>query len=287
MSGIKAVVREFDGHQLRTIFWEQKPCWLAKEVGQTLGYGNNGQKLTHRITQDWADEFIEGKDFAILDGDELLDFKELFRDMPKSGISFAARLLVLFESGIDMVCAKTTKPIGRQLRRWLVDEVLPQIRRTGGYKKEYNTDELEEHHACLLRQLSIQEQQIAQRQREFATTTLDNLLDYLDTQNTVAKDVLQAHRIVAAEIATGRNLNALKPAAEPDWLSPTQIGEKLGITPAKVGRIITKLGLRGNIDGIAKAIVNQAAHSDRTVISFLYSPAAVTQIEEAWKGNGV
>lgn len=49
-----------------------------------------------------------------------------------------------------------------------------------------------------------------------------------------------------------------------------------------VGRTITKLGIRGNIDGVARAIINKAAHSERTVTSYLYSPKGVKMIEAAF-----
>jgi len=74
----------------------------------------------------------------------------------------------------------------------------------------------------------------------------------------------------------------LKPATDDDWLSPTEIAERMGVTVARVGRIITELGLRGNIEGLAKAIVNKSRSSNRTVTSYLYSPAAVARIEGYW-----
>jgi hypothetical protein len=45
-----------------------------------------------------------------------------------------------------------------------------------------------------------------------------------------------------------------------------------------VGKAITALGLRG-AEGLSRAIVNKAQHSGRTVVSYLYSPEAVAQIE--------
>jgi hypothetical protein len=43
---------------------------------------------------------------------------------------------VLFESGLHLALAKTNLPIGKRLRRFLVDEVLPQLVRTGRYAPE-------------------------------------------------------------------------------------------------------------------------------------------------------
>jgi prophage antirepressor-like protein len=40
-------------------------------------------------------------------------------------------MLVCFEPGVYMARTKTNKPAGKRLRRWLVSEVLPQLRETG------------------------------------------------------------------------------------------------------------------------------------------------------------
>ena len=43
--------REFEGHSLTTIFYKDKPCWIAREVGQALGYARDGERLITKITK--------------------------------------------------------------------------------------------------------------------------------------------------------------------------------------------------------------------------------------------
>jgi prophage antirepressor-like protein len=107
---------------------------MAKDIGRALGYGNDGQKLAQRVTQDWANEFIEENDFAVIRDGNLVAFKTLLEVIPGAGISRARHVLVLFESGVNLVCMKTNKPAGQHLRRWLASEVLPQLRETGSYE---------------------------------------------------------------------------------------------------------------------------------------------------------
>jgi prophage antirepressor-like protein len=97
---------QFSGQDVTTIFYAGRPCWIAKDIGRVLGYGNDGQKLTQRVTQDWAHEFVEGLNFEVIRGKELVQFKKLLKVIPDSGITFAPHVLVLFESGINMVCMK-------------------------------------------------------------------------------------------------------------------------------------------------------------------------------------
>jgi hypothetical protein len=68
------------------------------------------------------------------------------------------------------------------------------------------------------------------------------------------------------------------------WESPTQIADRLHVTVQRVGKAITTLGLRG-VEGMSRAIVNKASHSDRTVTTYLYSPEAVVRIEEYLLGG--
>jgi len=99
---------------------------VAQQFGKLLGYGNNGQSLVTTV-RDPANEFIEGRDYHIVKGSDLRGIKRAL----KAGIvgNKAKAICVLTESGVDLVCTKTGKPIGKELRRFLVEGVYPQIRR--------------------------------------------------------------------------------------------------------------------------------------------------------------
>ena len=57
---------QFSGQDITTVFWNGRPCWMAKDIGRALGYGGQGYRPTRRITQDWVDEFMEGVDYEVL-----------------------------------------------------------------------------------------------------------------------------------------------------------------------------------------------------------------------------
>ena len=118
----------FDNRTITTLTYRGKPAWIANEVGDALGYA--ARKLVNRITSDWIDEMIDGHDFCIVKGSELRDLKKV---VPEYGTTYAPSMMLLFESGINMVIAKTNKPAGKRFRRFLVDEVMPQLTRTGSY----------------------------------------------------------------------------------------------------------------------------------------------------------
>ena len=149
MPGTKAITGlaasdEFDGNPLTTITYKGQSSWIASEIGRALGYTD--RSLVSRITGEWSKEMVEGKEYCILRDKELVEFKELFEavtpDVTASPFSvtayppfssYTSHLMLLFQPGIWVVCLKTDKPAGVRLRRFLVDEVLPQISHDGAY----------------------------------------------------------------------------------------------------------------------------------------------------------
>ncbi len=120
---------DFHGKPLTTLVLDGTPAWPAHELGQALGYAGNGRRLVSIILDEWSDEFIEGRDYVILEGAQLAQIKAAVGNEVPSLSPFTARVVLLFESGFDLVALKTHKPLGADLRRFLADEILPRLRR--------------------------------------------------------------------------------------------------------------------------------------------------------------
>lgn len=89
-----------------------------------------------------------------------------------------------------------------------------------------------------------------------------------------AKDAVLAH---AAAALTGASAAPLLPALPgPRWLSPTQIGELANRSSNSVGRVVSKLGLRGGPH--SKTVMNTKAHSEGQVPTYVYDDEAVELI---------
>lgn len=134
MDTFLTLTRPFEGQPFTTLTWHNRPAWVARHVGRVLGYSGEGKRLTNKILGEWNAEFLDGRDYAFLEGDDLAAFRTMSADGPEA-VSPHARngLLVLFESGLNLVLLKTRSPIGVRLRRFLADEVLPQLARRGAY----------------------------------------------------------------------------------------------------------------------------------------------------------
>lgn len=116
----------FEGRELAIHMFRGKPCVIAKELGEMLGYSADGFNNTLRS---WKDELIDGVDITTLSGEDLKEFRGVLGDHTRYVGTSAWQLTVLFESGFDLVLIKTEKPAGKSLRRLLVTEVLPKLRR--------------------------------------------------------------------------------------------------------------------------------------------------------------
>ena len=122
---------EFEGQTLTTLTYEGRPCWLARDIGRVLGYSRGGRRLVAKISGWWSDNFIEGYDYTVLRGEALEDFKAamLVGDTGTRPSTNIRVLMLLFEPGLRSVCEWTSKPGGRRLRRFLLNEVLPAFDR--------------------------------------------------------------------------------------------------------------------------------------------------------------
>jgi anti-repressor protein len=49
--------------------------------------------------------------------------------------------LIVSESGFYKLVLRSRKPVAKEFQRWVTHEVLPQIRRTGGYIPVSDTDD--------------------------------------------------------------------------------------------------------------------------------------------------
>ncbi len=289
MTGMVCLRSEFEHHPITTLTYKDQPAWIAREIGSAIGYSHGGKRFANKVTGDWSDEFLLGIDYIVVEGDDLAAFKAADELGTESVPSRTRSLVLLFESGLHLGLIKTRKPVGQRLRRFLVEQVMPQLARAGRYRPELQLAEdgaLAARCAALAgRELRVL-RPLPRDDRRLQVATLQRTITTLHELGTIGDELRSTFEVVAAEIATGRNLAMLKPATEDDWQSPSEIASRLGVTANRVGRTITALELRGNKPGLARAVLNKAKGHDKTVTSYIYSPVAVVLIEARLRSDG-
>lgn len=100
-----SLTKNFDGHNVRVVGTPENPLFVAADVCAVLGLTNPTQAI------------------AALDDDE--------RSMLSIGRQGDTN--VITESGLYHLIFKSRKESATRFRRWVTQEVLPEIRKTGSY----------------------------------------------------------------------------------------------------------------------------------------------------------
>ena len=240
MNAVIPHLHEFEGRALATYVWNGRPCWIARHIGARVGYAQEGKRLPSLILKNWSEEFIPGHDYALLQGEDLAAFQTAAAALGAAPSRVGqGSLLVLFESGLHLVLAKTEQPVGRRLRRFLVDEVLPQIARTGAYAADDDGDDVDldedpadapeaptqlllflvpprtgpslawRREGRMARQVEVRDRWIDLCDRRLKVATLHRAIDVLRGDGLISIADVGALEMEAVRIATGLDLTAL------------------------------------------------------------------------------
>lgn len=94
---------------IRTVELDGEPWLVGKDVAQALGYTDTDQALRRHVD----------------------DEDKLTRNFDGSGQNRS--MTIINESGLYSLVLSSKLPTAKKFRRWVTSEVLPSIRRTGGY----------------------------------------------------------------------------------------------------------------------------------------------------------
>ncbi len=102
----------FESHDVRVVMRDGQPWWVLADVCQALEIGNAPQAAS-RLDED-------EKSTIITDDSGNLN----------------AERLIINESGLYSLIFTSRKAAAKRFKKWVTSEVLPQIRKTGGYRAD-------------------------------------------------------------------------------------------------------------------------------------------------------
>ena len=102
--------------QLRGMTIEGEPWFVGKDVAQVLGYKDASKAVCDRVDKE---------DKTTL-------------PIQQCGFNYKSQTTFINESGLYSLILSSKLPKAREFKRWVTAEVLPQIRRTGGYIVHYH-----------------------------------------------------------------------------------------------------------------------------------------------------
>lgn len=270
----------FEGWSLTTLACDQRPMWMVGELAGVLGY-EDPATLIGVLAQRWVERCPEGA-IIYLDGG---DRRELLDKLERAQVVLHPTrrrkpIVLLAMSAIDELVASNTSAVGRRLRTHLREQVVPE------FHAWLRAGQALDQPILSLDAATIAANRLEFERRCFQAAVLERLLDRLELAGSVDGDQLATHRVVASEIALGAYLDEFDEILAHGWATPTQIAARwCGLTPMRVGRLIAHLGLKGS-RAHSRAILTKARGHDRTVVSHVYSPAAVALIERELRSRG-
>lgn len=270
----------FEGWSLVTVACDHEPAWLVTELAWALGV-EDPRQLLNRLAERWHEE-CPAKAIVQLAGDER---RELLDKLDRAHVVLPPTqqrkpIILLRAAALDDLVACFDSACARRLAAHLREQLIPEF-----HAYERARQALEQP-ILSVDAATIAANRLEFERRCFEAAVLEHLLDRLGAADLIEADKLTAHRVIASELALGGVLEDYREQLTHGWSTPTQIAARWsGITAMRVGKLIAHLGLKGS-RAHSRAYLTKARGHLRTVISHVYSPAAVALIERELRSRG-
>lgn len=211
--------------EIRTIEQDGATWFVGKDVAWALGYGE-GKSLANAVANH-VDE----------------DDRSVTKMMTEWG---KRNFVIINESGLYSLVLGSKLPTAKKFKRWVTNEVLPSIRKSGGYiagQDQLTPEEL------MAKALQVANKTLAEREARISALTVQNTImapkaEYFD--ELVDRNTLTSFRDTAKELG-------IKPKAFVEWLI-----DKKFIFRDKKGKLMPR---EGKGDGLFEV---KEAKNDKT-----------------------
>jgi prophage antirepressor-like protein len=234
--------------EIRSMTIDGEPWFVGKDVAAALGYKESAKAIREHIDD-------EDKGVSVL-------------DTPGG----KQKTVIINESGLYTLILGSKLEGAKRFKRWVTSEILPSIRKTGAYATDSAAAEYK------ARELRIKEMN-AQARLINAETRRLTVLQKGKGLSQVAVDTLA---VKAVERVTGKDLGDYLPQVEKTY-SASEVGNALGITAAKVGRLANAHGLKTDEYGIT--VMDKSRYSSKEVASFRYNEKGKAKLREILEGE--
>lgn len=101
----------FEQNEVRTVLVNNEPYFVGKDVAEILGYSDSSSAVSKNVDNE--------------DRTTLL--------LEQAGSNYKSKTTIINESGLYSLILKSKLPSAKKFKRWVTSEVLPTIRKHGGY----------------------------------------------------------------------------------------------------------------------------------------------------------
>lgn len=189
----------FEGHDVRAIAIDGEPWFVGKDVAEALGYGK-GKSITNAVTNHVDDED-----------------KGVTKIMTPGG---RQKMVIINESGLYSLILSSKLDSAKKFKKWITSEVLPSIRKNGGY---------------IYGQENMSEDELLSRALILANSKILSLESKNEKLEEEKQDVT-----FLSELFVG---------SKDRWLT-TEIANYYGMSAVKFNKLLFMIGLQDKIDGV-------------------------------------
>lgn len=231
----------FEGHDVRAIAIDGEPWFVGKDIAEALGYGK-GKSITNAVTNHVDDED-----------------KGVTKIMTPGG---RQKMVIINESGLYSLILSSKLDSAKKFKKWVTSEVLPSIRKNGGY---------------IYGQENMSEDELLSRALILANSKILSLESKNEKLEEEKQDVT-----FLSELFVG---------SKDRWLT-TEIANYYGMSAVKFNKLLFMIGLQDKIDGVWE--VNEEYKKDGlkfmiTTSKNMYENKKIVSVAKfnAWTKDGV
>ena len=226
--------------KIRTVVLDGEPWFVGKDVAAALGYSNASKALNDHV-----------------------DEEDKLNNVSLSSLGQRGGWLVN-ESGVYSLVFSSKLPTAKAFKRWVTSEVLPSIRKTGGYHKPD----------------AAQAKRADAMDRDSRTRAAKLLLKIAErVEIPEYKAVCQAK---AAEMVAGEMVIPL-PVVDRRTYSAKEIGARLGISANRVGKLANLYRLKTPTYG--KLFYSKSEYSPKQVETWRYYAEVIPALRNILEQN--
>ena len=109
-------VFKFSSNNVRVVMINGEPWFIARDVLEALGSKSRSNDVKAMVEKDLGDGYVTVVPLGTAGGEQ--------------------QVVALSEAALTMVVSRSRTELGKAMNRWIHTEVLPSIRKTGGYGKQ-------------------------------------------------------------------------------------------------------------------------------------------------------
>lgn len=212
--------------KIRTMNIDGQPYFVGKDIAEILGYADPQKAMKMHID----------------------DEDKLTRQIVVSGQN--RNVTVINESGVYSLILSSKLPKAKEFKHWVTSEVLPSIRKTGGYNSQVSDE---------------------YKQKRLEVMMINAKARLMKEQNKRIELMIKNPEYTPADEV---------PPIVPKTYSAGEVGAMLGVSANKIGRLANANGLKDNAYG---EWYKEPLESGKEVETFRYNQKGIDKLRELLK----